>query len=31
MQSDHTQLRNKFQKVLMGVLKHLKEIQAMQS
>jgi hypothetical protein len=31
MQSDHTQLRNEFQKFLTGVLKHSKEIQAMQS
>jgi hypothetical protein len=31
MQSDHTQLKNEFQKVLTGVLKHSKEIQAIQS
>jgi hypothetical protein len=31
MQSDHTQLRNEFQKFLTGVLKHSKKIQAMQS
>jgi hypothetical protein len=31
IQSDHTQLRNEFQKVLTGVLKHSKEIQSMQS
>jgi hypothetical protein len=31
MQSDHTQLRNEFQKVLTGFLYHSKEIQAMQS
>jgi hypothetical protein len=31
MQSDHTQLRNEFQKILTGVLKHSKEMQAIQS
>jgi chromosome segregation ATPase len=31
MQSDHTRLQNEFQNVRMGVIKHYKEIQAMQS
>jgi hypothetical protein len=31
MGSDHKQLRHEFQKVLTGVIKHWKEIQAMQS